>query len=134
LRKVKDIYPKHRQNFRIVKNKRVAVQDSHFSFLTGDPALERRPMVRRRITPEDGRGLEKLGHALEYLADEFVRDGCEVVEDYGRLMAIQLLASLNRQIYFACGVQPTMRDRVQSLVQRFLTNPSCPPDQSPHSK
>lgn len=78
-------------------------------------------MVRRRITPDAGRGLEKLGHALEYLADEFVRDGCAVVEDYGRLQAIQLLAALNRQIYFACGVEPTMRDRVQSLVQKLLT-------------
>jgi hypothetical protein len=77
-------------------------------------------MVRRRITPEAGRGLEKLGHALEYLADEFVRDGCAVVEDYGRLQAIQLLAALNRQIYFTCCIQPTMRDRVQSLVRRFL--------------
>jgi hypothetical protein len=77
-------------------------------------------VVRRRITPEAGRGLEKLGHALEYLADEFVRDGCAVVEDYGRLQAIQLLAALNRQIYFACFIQPTMRDRVQSLVQKLL--------------
>jgi len=77
-------------------------------------------MVRRRITPEAGHGLEKLGHALEYLADEFVHDGCAIVEDSGRLQAIQLLATLNRQIYFACGVQPTMRDRLQSLVQRLL--------------
>jgi hypothetical protein len=102
-----------------VKNQRLAVQDSHFSFLTEAPAIER-PMVRRRITPEAGQGLEKLAHALEYLIDEFIHDGCKVDKDYGRLQAIQLLASLNRQIYFACGVQPTMRDRVQSLVQRLL--------------
>lgn len=77
-------------------------------------------MVRRRITPEAGQGLEKLAHALEYLIDEFIHDGCKVDKDYGRLQAIQLLAALNRQIYFACGVQPTIRDRVQSLVQRLL--------------
>jgi hypothetical protein len=120
LRNVKDRHTDDRQNFPIVKNKRLAVQDSHFSFLTEVPALQQRPMVRRRITPEAGRGLEKLGHALEYLADEFVRDGCAVVEDYGRLQAIQLLATLNRQIYFACAVQPTLRDRVQSFVQELL--------------
>jgi hypothetical protein len=103
-----------------VKKMRRPLQESHFSFLTEAPARHRRPIVRRRITPEAGRGLEKLGHALEYLADEFVRDGCAVVEDYGRLQAIQLLAALNRQIYFACCVQPTIRDRVQSIVQRLL--------------
>ena len=96
------------------------MQESHFSFLTDAPALKHRPIVRRRITPEAGRGLEKLGHALEYLTDEFVRDGCAVVEDYGRLQAIQLLAALNRQIYFACGIEPTLRERIQSLVQRLL--------------
>jgi hypothetical protein len=120
LRTVKDIRPDHRQNFTIVKNKRLAVQDSHFSFLTEAPAIQQQPMVRRRITPEAGQGLEKLAHALEYLIDEFVRDGCPVDQDYGRLQAIQLLASLNRQIYFACGVQPTLRDRVQSALRRFL--------------
>jgi hypothetical protein len=102
-----------------VKNQRLAVQDSH-SFLTEVPAIERQPMVRRRISPEAGQGLEKLAHALEYLIDEFIHDGCKVDKDYGRLQAIQLLAALNRQIYFACGVQTTMRDRVQSLVQRLL--------------
>jgi hypothetical protein len=108
-----------RQYFPIVKNRRLAVQDSHFSFLADAPASQRQPMVRRRITAEAGHALEKLAHALEYLADEFVRDGCAVVEDYGRLQAIQLLASLNRQIYFACIVQPTIGDRIQSLFRRF---------------
>lgn len=120
LRNVKDKITEHGENFPIVKNSRLAVQESHFSVLTDAPAFDPRPMVRRRIDPEAGRGLEKLGHALEYLADEFVHDGCAVVEDYGRLQAIQLLASLNRQIYFACGVEPTLRDRIKSLVQRLL--------------
>ena len=79
-----------------------------------------RPAIRRRITQEAGRGLEKLSHALEYLTDEFVRDGCRIAEDYGRVQAIQLLASLNRQIYFACGVEPSLRERVQSLVRRLF--------------
>jgi hypothetical protein len=102
-----------------VKNKRLAVQDSHFSFLTDAPAGQRQPTVRRRITPEAGLGLEKLAHALEYLIDEFIHEGCEVGKDYGRLQAIQLLATLNRQIYFACVVQPTIGERVQSLFRRF---------------
>ncbi len=78
-------------------------------------------MVRRKVSEEAGRGLEKLGHALEYLTDEFVHDGCRIGEDYGRLQAIQLLASLNRQIYFACGVEPTIRERVQGFVRRLVS-------------
>jgi hypothetical protein len=79
-----------------------------------------RGSVRRRITPEAGRGLEKLGHALEYLTDEFVHDGCNFRQDRGRLEAIQLLASLNRQIYLACAVEPSFLDRVQGLAQRWF--------------
>ena len=81
-----------------------------------------REIVRRRIPPEVGRGLEKLGHALEYLTDEFVIEGCRFAEDHGRLDAIQLLASLNRQIYFACDVEPRFRDRVQTVFRRLLNS------------
>lgn len=95
------------------------MRDSHFSFLTEGPAMERQPTVKRRITPEAGQGLEKLAHALEYLIDEYIHEGCEVDKDYGRLQAIQLLAALNRQIYFACCVRPTMGERVQSLFRRI---------------
>ncbi len=79
--------------------------------------------MRRRITREAGLGLEKLGHALEYLTDEFVHDGCRFDQDHGRLQAIQLLASLNRQIYFGCGITPTLGNRLQTLMRRLL-NPS----------
>lgn len=84
--------------------------------------VQNREIVRRRIPPNAGRGLEKLGHALEYLTDEFVIDGCRFAEDHGRLEAIQLLASLNRQIYFACDLEPTFRARVQSAFRRFWSS------------
>lgn len=83
------------------------------------PALRNPGMVRRKVDEEAGRGLEKLGHALEYLTDEFVHDGCRIGEDHGRLQAIQLLASLNRQIYLACGVEPTIRERMHNLFRRL---------------
>jgi hypothetical protein len=79
--------------------------------------------VRRRIPLEAGRGLEKLGHAVEYLTDEFVHDGCRFAEDQARLDAIGLLASLNRQIYFSCGIEPTFRERVHWLLRRLLRQP-----------
>jgi hypothetical protein len=48
-----------------------------------------------------------------------MQDGCDVVRDYGRLQAIQLLASLNRQLYFACALEPTFVERVRSICRRF---------------
>jgi len=87
------------------------------SFLTGRP--QRPATVRRRITPEAGRGLEKLAHALEYLTDEFVHDGCRFAEDRGKLEAIALLASLNRQIYFSCEIELTLMERIHGLFQRL---------------
>jgi len=77
--------------------------------------------VRRRITPEAGRGLEILGHALDYLADELVCDGCRFSDEGGRLQAIQLLTYLNRKIYFACDIEPTFRERAQLLFRRLFT-------------
>jgi hypothetical protein len=72
-----------------------------------------RPFVRRRLSPEGGRALEILGHAIEYLADEYAAD----VEPKGplgnadpRVEAIQILKELNRSIYFSgAEVQPTFR-------------------------
>lgn len=114
------------QNFLIVKITGIIPQDHRPAFRVEpfDPGgvVGRPGNVRRRIPQEAGRGLEKLGHALEYLTDEFVIDGCRFDEDYGRLQAIQLLASLNRQIYFACGVEPTFLDRVQAFFRRFLSS------------
>ena len=44
---------------------------------------------RRRITPQAGRALEKLGHAIEYLTDEFVHRGGEVSSSNGALQAVK---------------------------------------------
>lgn len=97
---------------------------SYGELLRPKTSIRTQEIVRRRVTPEAGRGLEMLGHALDYLTDEFVRDGCRFAEDRGRLQAIQILAALNRQIYFACGVEPSFRGRVQSLFRRLFSQPN----------
>ena len=98
-----------------VKEPNLAPEVRESSFFFG---RRRRPAgVRRRITPEVGRGLEKLGHAVEYLTDEFVHEGCRFVEDRARLEAIALLASLKRQIYFSCEVEPTFMEQVHALFR-----------------
>ncbi len=62
------------------------------------------PFVRRRLSQEGGRALEILGHAIEYLADEYAND----LADKGplgsadpRVAAIQILKGLNRSIYYS---------------------------------
>jgi hypothetical protein len=72
--------------------------------------IELRPFVRRRLSPEEGRAIEILGHAIEYLADEYCNDahpkGCLGNAD-PRIEAIQMLKALNRKIYYsAAKVEP----------------------------
>lgn len=80
--------------------------------------------VRRRITPEAGFALEILGHAIEYLADEYVHE-------FGRppatsassncvdpqVQAMQMLMAANRQVYFEC---PVVTPLYQRILRRFL--------------
>jgi hypothetical protein len=59
----------------------------------------------RWITPEAGLGLEKLGHAIEYLTDtaiERVVKGADLSGEEGTFAAIGILKGLNRQIYLMC--------------------------------
>ena len=69
---------------------------------------------RRRIDPQSGRALEILGHAIEYLADEFVHEGGSLSACDPRVDAIQLLMALNRQIYFACPEAPTLGESLRA--------------------
>lgn len=76
--------------------------------------------VRRRTTPEAGFALEILGHAIEYLADEYVHEAGLLPSIFSgdpRVEAIQLLMAANRQVYYACPVVPSLSQRV---VQRLF--------------
>lgn len=84
---------------------------SQAGLVTGlSSAVELRPFVRRQLSPEEGRAIEILGHAIEYLADEY----CADAQPKGRLgnadpriEAIQTLKALNRSIYCsAAEVEP----------------------------
>jgi hypothetical protein len=69
----------------------------------------------RRTTPEAGFALEILGHAIEYLADEYVHDAGLLPSIHSgdpRVDAIQLLMAANRQVYFACPLAPSLYQRV----------------------
>ncbi|HWG19733.1 MAG TPA: hypothetical protein VG225_04320 [Terracidiphilus sp.] len=98
----------------------IVTTTSHFTF-SGSTAISA-PIVaqrRRRVSPEAGHALEKLGHAIEYLSDEFVHeDGSLAGRQDDRLEAIELLMSLNRQVYFECPEIPSLRERFKALLQR----------------
>jgi len=72
---------------------------------------------RRDISPAAGRALEILGHAIEYLADEYVHQGKEFSAQDPQVKAVQLLMALNRQIYYSCPVKPTLIERLRAFFR-----------------
>jgi hypothetical protein len=68
------------------------------------------PLVRRQLSRESSRALEILGHAIEYLADEYAVDKADkgpLGNGDPRVEAIQVLKALNRAIYYSgAEVQP----------------------------
>jgi len=76
---------------------------------------------RRSISPKAGHALEILGHAIEYLIDEYVHEGGSFSADDPQVQAVQLLMALNRQIYFECPVVPSLWQRVRSILSQNAT-------------
>ena len=79
-------------------------------------ATDVRAPRHRRICPQAGRALEVLGHAIDYLADEYVQEGGLFSAHDPRLEAIQLLMARNREIYFACPEMPPFGERVRAWL------------------
>lgn len=80
-----------------------------------------RPAKRRQISPEAGHALEILGHAIEYLADEYVHRGTSFSANDPQVKAVQLLMELNREIYFECPVIPTFSQRFRAFLHLSRT-------------
>jgi hypothetical protein len=71
---------------------------------------------RRRITPQAGRALELLAHAIEYLNDEFMHQDLAFSAKNEQLEAVQMLMALNRQVYFECPEVPSFGERCRALL------------------
>jgi hypothetical protein len=83
------------------------------------PAAARvRAYRRRRISPQAGHALEILGHAIEYLTDEFVHSGGAFSSSNSQLEAVQLLMARNRAVYFECPEIPSLGERCRALLNR----------------
>ncbi|MDR3726554.1 MAG: hypothetical protein P4K86_05890 [Terracidiphilus sp.] len=75
---------------------------------------------QRRISPQAGRALELLGHAIDYLTDEFVHEGATPSANHPQLLAIQMLMALNRKVYFECPELPGLCYRCRAILRLLL--------------
>lgn len=82
----------------------------------GPETSGKRAARRRHISPQAGHALEILGHAIDYLTDEYVYSGGTFSARDAQLQAIQMLMAINREIYFECPEVPTLADRCRSLL------------------
>lgn len=76
--------------------------------------------VRRQITPSAGFALELLGHAIEYLADEYVHEAGStpsMTAGDPRMEAMQLLMAANREVYYDCPLMPSLGQRLRRLLR-----------------
>lgn len=88
-----------------------------FAASTTEVEARRNRVRRRRITPQAGRALEILGHAIDYLTDEFIHAGGSFSARNAQVEAVQLLMHLNRQIYFECPEVPRLSERLRALLR-----------------
>jgi len=102
-------------------NRMIGTAANHFTFSGSASALpSQAAWARRRISSEAGHALEKLGHAIEYLTDEFMsEEGQSMFRRDGRLEAIEILMAANRSVYYDCPEVPSFRERLATLLHRF---------------
>jgi hypothetical protein len=77
--------------------------------------------VRRHLRRADARALEILGHAIEYLADEYAFDGISkgpLGNADPRIEAIQILKGLNLAIYFSGTEVQSPWERIRGWFAR----------------
>ena len=70
-------------------------------------------MVRRRANMQQGKGLEILGHAIEYLVDSrmfLVGDGRMLVE----ADAVRVLSRCSRELFLSCAVVEPLGARLRT--------------------
>lgn len=94
-----------------------------FGHSAASPQLILLPSRRaRRLAPEQGRAIEKLAHAIEYLTDELTMQcmtaRSDAFEPQPIQSAIEVLKRCNREIYLACPPMLTLGERVQGFLRR----------------
>ncbi len=94
-----------------------SVEGAWSQLYPGLETLPAQPAVRSRvISPQAGHALEILGHAIEYLVDEYVNAGGAFCPEDPQFEAIQILMAANRAIYLACPPRITLFERIEKLL------------------
>lgn len=86
----------------------------HFGERRPDP---RPSPARRNTTPEQGRALETLGHAIEYLVDSRLFERWESPAD---AEAVHLLMACSRAVFAGCEEVAPWHQRVQRALLKKL--------------
>jgi hypothetical protein len=79
--------------------------------------VERRKAVRRRGNSEQGRALEILGHAVEYLVDSrlFLVDQTQAKAEQD---AVQILMRMSRAVFLECPEVVSLWDKMGRLCRK----------------
>lgn len=94
-----------------------AIVNPQKGFAAAEGAATRR---LRSISPQAGRALEILGHAIEYLTDEYMHERGFLNPADARMEAVQMLMRLNREVYFQCPVAPTFSEYCRELLSHLI--------------
>src|ERR1700722_6826634 len=87
--------------------------------LIGVSYLPLEPVPMRRLTATQGRAIEILGHAIEYLVDSRLAVADEFCSPAAQ-EAIQLLSRANREVYLAGPEVRPGRGRVVRWLREYL--------------
>jgi len=77
------------------------------------PESRRNRPHRRRLSEKAKDALVMLGHASEYLIDDYIYEGGQFNIAEPRLQAGLLMISKSREIYFSCPEIPTHGERIR---------------------
>ncbi len=82
--------------------------------------LRETPRIRRRGSLEQGRALEMLGHAVEYLVDSrlFLADPPDLAAEQ---QAVQLLMRASRAVFAECPEVISLRQRLKEWLSERLS-------------
>lgn len=84
--------------------------------MDSDAAVQATGGERRQISREAGQALEILGHAIEYLIDEYIAEGGAFSSRDPQVQAVRLLMRLNREIYLECPIAPGLLARIRNFL------------------
>ena len=86
--------------------------------------------ARRRPSAEQGKSLEILGHAIEYLIDSDLKSG-DTVPTRHVTEATRILMARSREIFAECPVAVTAGGRVRACLTNMFGRPVLlPPEKS----